>query len=95
MNNTSSEAVYITTTTSRVHLRNNFIKHRSTGIELVSLATGSNLIYNNTILANSTSSTTFGIRISNIQTNAICEVMNNVIDATSTGNNYGIYNSRK
>ncbi len=92
MNNTSTEAVYITTTTSRLHLRNNFIKHRSTGIELVSLASGYNLIYNNTILAYSTSSTTFGLRISNVQTSAICEVMNNVIDATSTGNNYGIYN---
>lgn len=88
----SYEAIYVNSTTSRLHIRNNMIRHRNMGIYLYGLGSGYNLIYNNTIQAYSTSSTTYGIYINNIQTAAICEVMNNLIDYTSTGNTYGIYN---
>lgn len=88
----SYDGIYLGTTTSRFTIRNNFIKHRSTGISINYACAGNNYIYNNTIASNTTSSSALGITISYVYTGQVVEVMNNVIDATSTGTTYGIYN---
>lgn len=76
--------IYISNIISRYHIKNNFIKSRYMGIMTGSTCNGTNLIYNNTIQMNNSSSSVYGIDVYLVSTGDILEIMNNVIDFVST-----------
>jgi hypothetical protein len=81
---TGYSAIYVSDIISRYHIKNNFVKSRYMGIMTGNTCNGTNLIYNNTILLNNTSSSVYGIDVYQVGTGDILEIMNNVIDFVST-----------
>ncbi len=94
-NFTSNPGIYWSSNSSLCHIKNNYIQHNYHGIEIQNCAVSAyyNFVFNNTLLAASTSSTIINMYISNVPSGSILEVMNNVLDVTSTGGRYGIYNA--
>lgn len=82
---TSGSAVHISTRNQAVHVRNNYIRFRSRGINVVESNDQfvPNLCWNNTLRGESsaipTSSNTYGIAYSNLGPGRIWETMNNVL----------------
>lgn len=72
---------------------NNYIQHRYYGIHVYNTVMGSNgfvnQIFNNTILAYSTSGGNYGI-YAYVQGGSVLEIMNNVIKSNASGTKYGI-----
>jgi hypothetical protein len=81
---TSYTGIYVSTIISRYQIKNNFVKSRYMGIMTGSTCAGTNLIYNNTILLNNSSSSVYGIDVYQVGAGDILEIMNNVIDFVST-----------
>ncbi len=77
------------------HIRNNYIQHGWMGIEVYEgpVSTAANLIWNNTVIGYTGSSTIYGINFANTNSGTIWEVMNNAVGATwSGGSTRGINN---
>ena len=92
-NQEASPAILMITPAQVVHVRNNFIRHNNEGIRVQSGNTQAvqNLIWNNTILALGTT-TNNGINLTNMNTNSVWEVMNNVVRATGGSTRRGVQN---
>lgn len=94
---TSGSAVHISTRNQAVHVRNNYIRFRSRGINVVESNDQfvPNLCWNNTLRGESsaipTSSNTYGIAYSNLGPGRIWETMNNVFGRGLTGIPIGRY----
>lgn len=88
------DGIFINTTGQVAHVRNNFIQHGWTGINIYSGPNSGvqNLVWNNTIVAYTGSTACFGISLANTNSGSVWEVMNNVITRTWTGGtNSGIH----
>ncbi|HRH02703.1 MAG TPA: hypothetical protein PLI68_01975 [Bacteroidia bacterium] len=86
-------SVYWNSSASIAYIKNNFIIHQYAGIYMLTFpnTTIANLIYNNTIYGELYNFSNYGLFISSVPSNAIVEIMNNVIDAFNSGTKYGIY----
>ncbi|HQV50721.1 MAG: hypothetical protein IPI00_00225 [Flavobacteriales bacterium] len=88
----SYEGIFSSSESQVLHIRNNFIEHGWMGIEIYdgNNASVQNLIWNNTIIAYTGNSTTYGISLANTNAGSIWEVMNNAVTRTWTGTSRGI-----
>ena len=77
---------------SVAYIKNNLIIHQYAGIYMLAFPNVSiaNLIYNNTIYGELYNFSNYGVFVGFVPTNAIVEIMNNVIDAFNTGTKFGI-----
>lgn len=93
--NIGTASVYCNSNASILHIKNNYIVHQYQGIYLLTCANTAiaNYIYNNTVFEEVYNFSNYGIYFGTIPSNAIVEVMNNVVDANSSGTKYGIYGS--
>lgn len=89
----SGTGIYVDSRAQVIHIRNNYVKHRSVGIQGRGGNTQgiTNQIWNNTVVATAGSAPT-AIQMFNTPTAAVWEVMNNVATFTGGTNNRGIYN---
>jgi cytoskeletal protein CcmA (bactofilin family) len=90
--NTSNRGIYVNGSSQAYHVRNNYVQHKGYGIFLNLGNTSSvpNLVWNNTVVNQQYSNNTFGIYLQG-QSNSVWEVMNNILEESSTGTTYGIY----
>jgi hypothetical protein len=88
----SSTSLQFSSAASIAYIKNNFIIHQYAGIYVQSIPNVStaNLIYNNTIHGELYNFSNYGMLIANVPSSAIVEIMNNVIDATTSGYKFGI-----
>lgn len=89
---TSGYGIQATGTYNNFRIYNNFILHSYMGIYIYNIGASAfvNQIYNNTILADNTSGTIYGIYVSGSSAGSILEIMNNVLDETVTSTSYAI-----
>ncbi|MBL8002626.1 MAG: hypothetical protein JNL05_11765 [Flavobacteriales bacterium] len=87
------DAIYATGVQQVFHIRNNYVQHGWSGINVYDGNTSAvqNLIWNNTVTAYTGNFTTYGILIANTSAGSIWEVMNNVVTTTWSGDNRGIW----
>ncbi|MDZ4752333.1 MAG: hypothetical protein SGI87_12005 [Flavobacteriales bacterium] len=87
-----SNAIFVSGSGQVYHIRNNYVQHKGYGIFLTLGSTLSipNYIWNNTVITNSNTSTTYGIFVTT-QANSVCEIMNNILDENASGTTYGIH----